>query len=160
MKNQPLLLTLAVLVVSIAVFVAVYRGDHASEYLAKLDTPAWMDMSNTTAELRSVIKRMGSNVDIQNFQSSFNGMFYSSFKYAHDPSRVSLNLAAKGVSAKYPVVIIPGFVTSGLELWHGLSCFKGARDSSRWCTSLPRDKQSTCHHPLVAHLRVIHGQRS
>lgn len=125
MKRQPLLTTLAVLVVSIAVFVAIYRGDHASEYLAKLDTPAWMDMSNTTAELRSVLKRMGSNVDIQNLQSPFNTMFYSSFKYAHDPSRVSLKLAEEGVTAKYPVVIIPGFVTSGLELWHGLSCFKG-----------------------------------
>lgn len=126
MKHQPLLTTLAVLVVSIAVFVAVYRGDHASEYLAKLDPPSWMDMSNTTAELRSVFKRMGSHVDIQQFQASFNGMFYSSFKYAYDPSRVSLGLAKKGVTAKYPVIIIPGFVTSGLELWHGLDCFKGA----------------------------------
>lgn len=126
MKRQPLLTALAVLAVAAAVFVAVYRGDNASQYLAKIDTPAWMDMSNTTAELRSVLQRMGKNVDIQQFQTSINGMFYSSFSYAHDPSRVSLELAKEGVAAKYPVVIIPGFVTSGLELWHGLKCFKGA----------------------------------
>lgn len=121
MKRQPLLTTLAVLVVSIAVFVAIYRGDHASEYLANFDPPAWMYMANTTAEFRSVLKRM----DIQQLQSSFNGMFYSAFNYANDPNRVSLGLAKKGLAAKYPVVIIPGFVTSGLELWQGLDCFKG-----------------------------------
>eukprot|EP00892_Ulva_mutabilis_P006675 jgi/Ulvmu1/437/UM001_0444.1 len=132
MKHQPLLTTLALFVVSIAVFVAVYRGDHASQYLASLDTPAWMDMSNTTADLRSVLKRMGSNVDIQNLQSPLNSLFYSSFKYANDPTRVSLKLAEKGVKAKYPVVIIPGFVTSGLELWHGLSCFQGHFRARLW----------------------------
>lgn len=30
----------------------------------------------------------------------------------------------KGARAKYPIVLIPGFVTTGLELWEGHDCFK------------------------------------
>lgn len=28
----------------------------------------------------------------------------------------------EGLSPKYPFIIVPGFVTSGLELWHGEEC--------------------------------------
>jgi phospholipid:diacylglycerol acyltransferase len=30
----------------------------------------------------------------------------------------------EGARAKYPIVLIPGFVTTGLELWEGHACFK------------------------------------
>jgi hypothetical protein len=30
----------------------------------------------------------------------------------------------EGASAKHPIVLIPGFVTTGLELWEGHECFK------------------------------------
>ncbi|KAG2495385.1 hypothetical protein HYH03_006653 [Edaphochlamys debaryana] len=36
--------------------------------------------------------------------------------------RPGLAMARKGYRAKHPVVIVPGFVTSGLELWRGLPC--------------------------------------
>ncbi|GIL78558.1 hypothetical protein Vretifemale_7931, partial [Volvox reticuliferus] len=36
--------------------------------------------------------------------------------------RPGLMMARRGYRAKHPVVIIPGFVTSGLELWQGLPC--------------------------------------
>lgn len=36
--------------------------------------------------------------------------------------RVGYKLAQEGASAKYPIVMIPGFVTSGLELWAGKPC--------------------------------------
>ena len=34
------------------------------------------------------------------------------------------HMAAQGARAKHPVFLIPGFVTSGLELWDGLACAK------------------------------------
>ena len=37
-------------------------------------------------------------------------------------SRPGLGLRQAGLSPKYPVLIIPGFVTSGLELWGAESC--------------------------------------
>ena len=36
--------------------------------------------------------------------------------------RIGYKLAQEGASVKYPVVMIPGFVTSGLELWAGKPC--------------------------------------
>jgi len=39
-----------------------------------------------------------------------------------DSHRIGYKLAQEGARAKYPVVMIPGFVTSGLELWAGKPC--------------------------------------
>jgi hypothetical protein len=50
--------------------------------------------------------------------------------YHRQPDRVGLKLAKQGLRAKYPVVLIPGFVTSGLELWSGHDCFKGEASPS------------------------------
>ena len=33
-----------------------------------------------------------------------------------------LKLAQMGLTAKHPVVFVPGIVTGGLELWEGLPC--------------------------------------
>jgi hypothetical protein len=33
-------------------------------------------------------------------------------------------MAERGATAKYPIVLIPGFVTSGLEVWSGFDCTK------------------------------------
>ena len=48
---------------------------------------------------------------------SFNGT-----KETEEKSRVGYQLAEQNATAKYPVVIIPGFTTSGLELWQGKPC--------------------------------------
>ncbi|KAL3135758.1 hypothetical protein ABBQ32_007321 [Trebouxia sp. C0010 RCD-2024] len=41
---------------------------------------------------------------------------------AMDWVRPGLDLRAEGLRPKHPVVVVPGFVTSGLELWHGHKC--------------------------------------
>lgn len=38
--------------------------------------------------------------------------------------RPGYQLAQEGATAKYPVVMVPGFVTSGLEVWGGKECAK------------------------------------
>ena len=38
--------------------------------------------------------------------------------------RIGLRLREEGLKPKHPVIIVPGFVTSGLELWHGEECAK------------------------------------
>mmetsp|Transcript_35070 Transcript_35070/g.70894 ORF Transcript_35070/g.70894 Transcript_35070/m.70894 type:complete len:705 (-) Transcript_35070:2760-4874(-) len=39
-------------------------------------------------------------------------------------SRPGYKLKKRGAVAKYPIVMVPGFVTSGLELWEGEDCAK------------------------------------
>ena len=46
--------------------------------------------------------------------------------YKRAPDRVGVKLAKEGLTAKYPIILVPGFVTSGLELWSAQECFKGA----------------------------------
>lgn len=43
---------------------------------------------------------------------------------AEDHERPGFRLAKEGAHAKYPIIMIPGFVTSGLELWEGHECAK------------------------------------
>ena len=40
----------------------------------------------------------------------------------HLSQRIGYKLAQEGAGVKYPVVMIPGFITSGLELWDGKPC--------------------------------------
>ena len=39
-----------------------------------------------------------------------------------NPPRPGRELRQRGLAPKHPVIIVPGFVTSGLELWHGVAC--------------------------------------
>jgi len=41
-----------------------------------------------------------------------------------ESERPGFRLAKEGAHAKYPIIMIPGFVTSGLELWEGQECAK------------------------------------
>jgi phospholipid:diacylglycerol acyltransferase len=43
---------------------------------------------------------------------------------AQETKRPGFQLARQGAQAKYPVVMVPGFVTSGLEVWGGQPCAK------------------------------------
>ncbi|KAK9802858.1 hypothetical protein WJX73_009777 [Symbiochloris irregularis] len=41
---------------------------------------------------------------------------------SNKPVRVGVLMKNEGLKPKYPVVIVPGFVTSGLQLWQGHNC--------------------------------------
>ena len=41
-----------------------------------------------------------------------------------DGATVDAVSETKGARAKYPIVLIPGFITTGLELWEGHECFR------------------------------------
>lgn len=43
--------------------------------------------------------------------------------------------AEQGLTSKHPVIFVPGFITSGLELWKGTAC---AGSQFRRCTLLQR----------------------
>lgn len=46
---------------------------------------------------------------------------------------IGLKLKREGLKPAYPFIIVPGFVTSGLELWHGERCArKFFRYASIW----------------------------
>uniref|UniRef100_A0A0G4FT94 Phospholipid:diacylglycerol acyltransferase n=1 Tax=Chromera velia CCMP2878 TaxID=1169474 RepID=A0A0G4FT94_9ALVE len=68
---------------------------------------------------------------------------------APEPGRV---LAEEGARAKHPVIIVPGFITSGLEIWKPADCAKGDMFRQRiWAgltmfTSLLRDPDCWMRH--------------
>ena len=54
-----------------------------------------------------------------------NSVLYSRQNSSRNPnSRPGHVLKTQGATAKYPVILIPGFITSGLELWSGEECAK------------------------------------
>mmetsp|Transcript_24034 Transcript_24034/g.50322 ORF Transcript_24034/g.50322 Transcript_24034/m.50322 type:complete len:755 (+) Transcript_24034:173-2437(+) len=52
--------------------------------------------------------------------STFNGTKHD----LEEKSRVGYQLREEGARVKHPIVMIPGFVTTGLELWEGMDCAK------------------------------------
>lgn len=55
---------------------------------------------------------------------SFNQTLPSMNSVTQTRTRPGYQLAQKGATAKYPVVMVPGFVTSALEVWQGRECAK------------------------------------
>ena len=49
---------------------------------------------------------------------------FNSTKETEESSRIGYQLQQQNASAKYPIVMIPGFVTSGLEVWQAKACMK------------------------------------
>lgn len=62
------------------------------------------------------------NTVIPHMNVSFDSLAHSLSSERRD---VGHALAKQGAQAKYPIVMIPGFVTSGLEVWAGKECAKG-----------------------------------
>lgn len=74
--------------------------------------------------------------------------------YDRKPDRPGRVMAARGATVKYPIILIPGFVTSGLELWHGHECAEGLFRSRLWtrinmASSFFSDKQCWVKHLLL-----------
>ena len=64
---------------------------------------------------------------IPQLQENWNSMFNESLAatyYTRQSQRPGYQLAQEGATANFPVVIIPGFVTSGLEVWTSRECAK------------------------------------
>jgi phospholipid:diacylglycerol acyltransferase len=55
--------------------------------------------------------------------------------YTLEPKRPGLKLAEEGVRAHYPLVLLPGLVTTGLEIWQGDPCIYSRARQRLWGTS-------------------------
>ena len=55
---------------------------------------------------------------------------------------LSLTSRQDGVRAKHPVVMLPGIVTTGLELWSGEDCAKGYFRQRMWGGAEAREGES------------------
>ncbi|GKV13924.1 hypothetical protein SLEP1_g24883 [Rubroshorea leprosula] len=51
------------------------------------------------------------------------------------PDPPSMKLSMEGLTAKHPVVFLPGIVTGGLELWEGCQCADGLFRKRLWGVS-------------------------
>jgi len=64
------------------------------------------------------------NEAFEDFQLYFN-VSIESFTSSTEKKNVGYELKMQGATATYPIVFVPGFVTSGLEVWGGQPCAKG-----------------------------------
>ena len=79
---------------------------------------------------------------ISNFENTLRYINASIPTTNTDPvNRPGYVLAEQGAKAKHPVVLVPGFITSGLELWAGEECAKKHYRQKMW-GSLPIFLQS------------------
>mmetsp|Transcript_40807 Transcript_40807/g.74699 ORF Transcript_40807/g.74699 Transcript_40807/m.74699 type:complete len:742 (-) Transcript_40807:37-2262(-) len=85
------------------------------------------DMNNLTALSSDMLHSAFDDFYATNVQplldmglSTFNGTNHA----IHETSRVGYQLREQNARVKHPVVMIPGFVTTGLELWEGTTCAK------------------------------------
>lgn len=75
-----------------------------------------------------------------------------------NPPRPGRELSKQGLVPKHPVIIVPGFVTSGLELWHGVECaipkyFRlGPRPAPQPCRLAKRGHKAAGVHVAVVHV--------
>ena len=70
---------------------------------------------------------MAQRVIPQQLQENWNSMFNDSLSatyYTRQSQRPGYQLYQEGARVHFPVVIIPGFVTSGLEVWTARECAK------------------------------------
>merc|ERR1712232_516183 len=49
--------------------------------------------------------------------------------------RIGVRMAREGVSAQSPVILIPGIITTGLEVWDGEDCIKSYFRQRIWGTT-------------------------
>mmetsp|Transcript_25232 Transcript_25232/g.35571 ORF Transcript_25232/g.35571 Transcript_25232/m.35571 type:complete len:726 (-) Transcript_25232:35-2212(-) len=59
--------------------------------------------------------------NIENGWARINGSISAAY-LTQERLRPGYQLAQQGAKAKYPIVMVPGFITSGLELWGGHEC--------------------------------------
>lgn len=141
MASTKLLWRASLLACALAIVIGIYKSDHAREYIARQewlpDEPPWASESFTNSQLikfmgsltnssrssaTEALARLGSGMDIQQFQQWLSGAYYATFPHANDPSRVGLKLAQKGLSPKHPVIIVPGALAIiSLLLFHHYS---------------------------------------
>ncbi|KAK9829180.1 hypothetical protein WJX72_004349 [[Myrmecia] bisecta] len=74
-------------------------------------------------QLRHAVVEHVEHLNVTQFEV-LSGIKLPAFLYSNETVRPGLELLKEGYKPKYPVVIIPGFITSGLELWKGLPCAK------------------------------------
>jgi hypothetical protein len=93
-----------------------------------------------------------SNLPFQTVWTKNHVGFDMTSAYKRVPDRIGVKLAKKGLTAKYPIILVPGFVTSGLELWNAQECFKGAPHMHlRRLKSTVEFRLIQNRHPHVAH---------
>lgn len=124
---KPVLSRASLLACVAAIVIGVYQSEHAYVYMVQREwlpeEPSWAHLPLTNSqfftfisnssrssasELSSALTRMGSHLDIHQFQNWLAGAFYSRFSYSSDPTRIGLSMAKKGLKPKHPVLIIPG----------------------------------------------------
>ncbi|CAJ1932946.1 unnamed protein product [Cylindrotheca closterium] len=66
------------------------------------------------------------------FNDTWNRFNQSRTHLTQERLRPGFQLAEEGAHGKYPVIMIPGFVTSGLEIWQGKECAKKYFRTRMW----------------------------
>ena len=79
------------------------------------------NVGNETNPLAILVQR---GMALWGNESSGGGMMQSLSYMTQEQKRPGYQMAKNGAQAHYPFVLVPGFVTSGLEVWGGEACAK------------------------------------
>jgi len=131
-------LSVAVLVLGIAIALYLKRRD-VQVQLEKLDQHYQLNVKPQLEQLeQELLSRLNETIPLAYFTQQSN--------------RPGYHLAKEGAKAKYPVVMIPGFVTSGLEV---------SLESSLWQAGFSSSFNLSCHGRLLAqHMYTTHSSSS
>lgn len=105
---------------------ASHYSSSSNEYLGDFVN----SLINGTIKVREVLDSQASRVlkvSFRNFSvlDLFNSMKMPSLRVrVEDEKRVGVRMAELGVKVRHPVVMIPGIITTGLEVWDGEVCIR------------------------------------
>jgi len=82
--------------------------------------------------------------------------------FTRDLGRPGMKLAAEGMASRHPVLMVPGIVTTGLEIWKGSGCGKDYFRQRVWGTSsmlaqFLRDKECWLQHMALDSSELTRG---
>ncbi|CAL0333999.1 unnamed protein product [Lupinus luteus] len=77
-------------------------------------------------------------------------------EFQHVPDSPGVRLSSEGVTALHPVVLVPGIVTGGLELWEGRPCAEGLFREPLWREHLSLHNETGLDPPGIR-VRAVPG---
>ena len=99
------------------------------------------------------------NINVTQFELPHGVRLPAVFRQDNSP-RPGRELRKRGAAPKHPVIIVPGFVTSGLELWHGVECaipkyFRCGHPASQQSCLGPKGHEAAGAHMAVVRLALL-----
>eukprot|EP01084_Bolivina_argentea_P068014 123771_1 len=120
-------------------FLGIFLGCKLPSWLTRLGVINESHYSNSRQALQSLLKSFNATSDIdideldlsKRWERLLNGAWSGDYNTLLSPGE---RAASEGLIKKYPVIIVPGFTSSGLEIWRAEDCLKNYFRQDMWGT--------------------------